>query len=102
MGSSVDALFRDEEGDELVEAVVVAQHHGRLVDAGKIGELGFDLAQLHAEAANLDLVVDAAVEGDLAVGHHRHGVAGAIEDRIVAGGVEGIGDEFLAPSARRA
>ena len=49
-----------------------------------IGELGLDLAQFDAKAANLDLIVDAAVEQDLAVGVDRHGVAGAIEDRIAA------------------
>ena len=85
-GIERDALFRHQKGDELVDAVVVAQDHRRLVDAGQIGELGFDFAQFDAKAANLDLIVDAAVESDLAVGRDRHGVAGTIEDGIAAGG----------------
>ena len=69
----------------------------RLVD-----KLGLDLAQFDAEAADFDLIVDAAVEGDLAVGLHHHGVAGAVEDRIVSP-VEskGLAMNFSAVSASR-
>ena len=38
---------------------------------GRCGELRLDLAELDAEAADLDLVVDAAVEDDVAVGSSR-------------------------------
>ncbi len=94
-GIERDALFRHQKGDKLVEAVVVAQDHRRLVDAGQIGELGFDFAQFDAKAANFDLIVDAAVETDLAIGRHHHGVAGTVEDGIAAGAIERIGDEFF-------
>ena len=75
--------------------VVLAQHDGRLRDARQVGELRLDLAELDAEAADLDLVVDAAVEDDVAVVVEADGVAGAVEDRVAAVGREGIGDELL-------
>ncbi len=94
-GVESGAALRNQEGDQLVEPIILAQHHRRLFHAGEHGQLGLDLAQLDAEAANLHLVVDAAVEGNLAIGLHHHGVAGAIEDGIVPLGGEGILDEFL-------
>ena len=58
-----------------------------------------DLAELDAEAAHLDLAVDAAEELDAAVGQPRDEIAGAIHPRAVAR--ERIGDEPLVRSARR-
>ena len=61
-----DAGLGHDEGDETLDLVIRPHHHGRLVDARLLGELGFDLAELDAEAADLDLVVDAPVEDDAA------------------------------------
>ena len=58
---------------------------------------GLDLAEFDAEAAQLDLVVDAAEELELAVGPAADEVAGAVEARrtVVRArtGDEGVGDE---------
>ncbi len=72
---------RHDEGDEPVEPVIVAQHDGGLRHAGQLVELRLDLAELDAEAADLNLVVDAAVEDDGALVVEAHRVAGAVEDR---------------------
>ena len=83
-----DARLEHEEGDEAVHALVLAQHHGRLRDARQVRELRLDLAELDPEAADLDLVVDAAVEGDVARLVEADGVAGAVQDRVAAVGRE--------------
>ena len=83
------------EGDEPVDAVVAAQHHGRLRDAGQVAESGLDHAELQPEAAQLDLVVDAAVEEDLALVGDADRIARAVEHRVGAVSAEGIGDELL-------
>ena len=63
-------------------------------------ELRLDLAELDPEAADLDLVVDAAVEGDVARLVEADGIAGAVQDRVAAVGREGIGDELLGRQLR--
>ncbi|WP_415869729.1 hypothetical protein, partial [Burkholderia ubonensis] len=52
-----------------------------------------DLAEFDAQAAQLDLMVDAAEEFDVAVGAVAREIAGAIEARVRVGG-ERIGDEL--------
>src|SRR5829696_7368053 len=42
---------------------------------------GFNLAQLNAEAAQLDLIINATDEFDIAFGQKAHAVAGAVESR---------------------
>ena len=49
---------------------------------GRCDELRLDLAELDPEAADLDLVVDAAMEGDVAPFVEADRVAGAVEDRV--------------------
>ena len=88
-------LVGDDEGDELVDTIVMAQHDRDLREPRNFCKLRLDLAQFDAKAADLDLVVDAATEGDLAIGFHHHRVAGAIEDRIGPIAGEGIGNEFF-------
>ena len=95
-----DARLEHQEGDEAVHALVLAQHHGRLRDARQVHELRLDLAELDPEAADLDLVVDAAVEGDVARLVEADGIAGAVQDRVAAVGREGIGDELLGRQLR--
>ena len=92
--------LQHQERDEAVHALVLAQHHGRLGDARQMRNLRLDLAEFDAEAADLDLVVDAAVEGDVAVLVEAHGVARAIEDRIAAVGRERVFDELLGGQLR--
>ena len=58
------------------------------------GERGLDLAELDAVAADLDLVVDAAEELELAVGPPAGEVAGAVEPRARLA-AERVGDEAL-------
>ena len=58
-----------------------AQHDDGFRDLRQARERRLDLAQLDAEAADLDLVVDAAEELDRAVAAVAHAVAGAVEPR---------------------
>ena len=53
-----------DEGDELVESLVVAEHDGGLGDAVLLDELRLDLAEFDPEAADLDLVIDPPTEMD--------------------------------------
>src|ERR1044071_1350863 len=59
-----------------------------------VGEGGLALAGLDAEAAELDLVVEAAEELEVAVGAPADQVAGAVE-AAVGVGAERVGDELL-------
>jgi hypothetical protein len=84
----------DDIGDqELAAGAVLAGKDGGVGDLGQAGEGGFDLAELDAEAADLDLVVEAAEEVEVAVGQPADQVAGAVEAR--AGVSEGVGDKTL-------
>ncbi|MCW0373153.1 hypothetical protein NB688_004200 [Xanthomonas sacchari] len=85
----------DEVGDQaLVAGGVLTHGHQRIADAGAGAELGLDLAQFDAEAAQLDLEVVAAVVLQGAIGPPAAEIAGAVHARIglVA---EGIGQEAL-------
>ena len=89
------AAIAGDEGDELVHAIVVAQNDGGLRQALQLQQLGLDLAQLHAKAADLHLIVDAPTKQNVTTMIQRHGVAGAIEHAIFSLGIEGIGDELF-------
>ena len=91
----IGAAFGHEEGDEAVDLVVAAQDHRRLIDPVLRPDARLDLAELHAEPADLDLIVDAAVEDDVALRRHRDGVARAVEHRIGPVGRVGVGDELF-------
>ncbi|GGV31221.1 hypothetical protein GCM10010245_50550 [Streptomyces spectabilis] len=71
--------------------LVLAHHHDGLAHAGQAQERRLDLAGFDAEAAHLDLAVDAAEELELAFGVAAAAVAGAVE--AGAGRAEGVGDE---------
>ncbi len=90
------AARRHDEGDELVEPVMLAQNDGGIFDAGAFGELRFDLAELDAKAADLHLIVDAAAKQEIALLIDDDGIARAIEHRIAVRIGERIGDEFFA------
>jgi hypothetical protein len=60
---------------------------------------GLDFAGLDAQAAQLDLMIDAAEELDVAVGAVAREVAGAVEARVRVVG-ERVGDELLGAQIR--
>ena len=74
----VQDLGAAEVGDQLRRGQVFAQDGDRGVDAGLVEQGGVDLAQLDAQAAQLDLMVQAAQILDVAVGQIAAPVAGAI------------------------
>ena len=101
--SSVDFGVQggNHERNELFDVVIVAQDDGGMRNARKTGELCFDFAQFDAKAANLDLIVDPAMEHDLAVRGDLHRIAGPVQNRIGRVthsriGQERISNEFLA------
>ena len=77
MGAEVAAVgarppLRDDVGDEpAVARPVLADRDGGRDDVGVLRDDGFDLAELDAEAADLDLVVDAPEVHELAVASRR-------------------------------
>ena len=89
-----DTGLGHDEADQPLDLVVDPQHHRGLADAGLVGQLRFDLAEFDTEAADLDLVVDAAVEDDVAGLVQADRVAGAIQHGIVDA-AERVGDELL-------
>jgi len=86
---------RGQKCDEFVEPVLVAQHDGGVADCGMMRQRRLDLAEFDAKAAYLDLVVDAATKGEIAIAIQSDSVAGAIQHRVAVFGAEGIGDEFF-------
>ncbi len=89
------AALRYDEGDETVDAVVAPQHHRRLIDPGLRLDPRLDLAEFHAEPADLDLIVDPAVEQDVPGGIERDRIARAVEQRIGTVRCEGVRDELV-------
>ena len=51
-----------------VSRTIFSREHYRLSDRGVLTEHCFDLAELNAKTANLDLIVDPAQKLDVAVG----------------------------------
>ncbi len=92
LGGGVQGRY-DVSGQATVAGAVLADHDGGLVD-GRVGaQHRLDLAWLDAEAADLDLAVDAAVELKAPVGLPADQVAGAVQP--FAGRAERVGDEPL-------
>jgi hypothetical protein len=58
-------------------------------------DLGLDLAELDAEPADLDLVVNAPVESDVAGRIEADCVARAVQDRVAPVAAERVRDELL-------
>ena len=72
----------DEIGDEpLVSRRVLAQGGDGVADTGVLFEGGFDLAELDADAAELDLLVEAAQVEQGAIGAIADAIAGLVEAR---------------------
>ncbi|MNM52669.1 hypothetical protein D3C81_637540 [compost metagenome] len=80
---------------QLVDAIILAQQDGHRAYACLLRQHGFDLAQLHAEAAYFDLVVGAAQALYLAIGINARQVARAVQARIIGSRAPGIGQEFF-------
>ncbi len=72
--------------------MIVARHDDGFAHGGMAQQRGLDLAGLDAKTAQLDLVVDAAQEFEVAIGQITREVPGPIEARARVG-TEGIGDE---------
>ncbi len=88
-------VLADEVCDEpFVAWGVLASDDGGICDAGAGGQRRLDLAELDAEAADLDLCVDASEELEVAIRQPAGQIAGAVEAGG-AGGIEGVGDEAL-------
>ncbi len=99
------ARLGHEVGDQpLVAGLVLARQHHGVAHAGLRGQLGLDLAQFDAEAADLDLVVVAPEEFEGAVGQPLADVPGLVQARAGHVGhvwrVERIGDEALGRQRR--
>ena len=60
LGGLVGRVLHHVGGEALVARDVLAGEHDGLPHRGVLGQAGLDLSQLDAEAADLDLVVDAA------------------------------------------
>ena len=94
--------LRDDVGHELL---VASTEHTRRDDdlphLRVVAEHGFDLADLDPEAANLDLVIDAAEEVEESVGEISNEVSRLVEpgSRLLR---EGVGDEALRRELRSA
>ena len=88
--------LRHQVGDELLDTWhIFVQSHRRGLDAGALPQHRFNLRQLHPEAANLHLGVNAAQELQLAaVGSPAGEIAGAVET-LRRSLVAGDGDELL-------
>ena len=72
-------LLRHQVGQQpFVVGIDGVQDDERFAYAGQGGELVFDFAQFNAEAAKLDLVIDAAQELDVAVGQIAHEIASLV------------------------
>ena len=71
--------FGDQIGHQaLVALAVFAEDDDGLADAGAFFQQRFDLARLDAMAAQLDLIIGAAQEIDVAVGKKARQIAGAV------------------------
>jgi hypothetical protein len=101
-GVSVEGVLRVEDevgGQEGLSRGAVAQGDGGLTDGGVRGEDGLNLAQFDAEAAQLDLRVEAAEELEGAVEEETDEVSGAVEARARQGG-ERVRKEALSGESR--
>lgn len=84
-----------QEGNQLLDACQIAQHHGGCAHARLAVQRRLDLAQLDAKAPHLHLVVAATQAMDLTVLVDARQVAAAIHARIVVATGPGIGQEFF-------
>ena len=89
-------------GHQLVHAVVFAQQHRRGAHARLLRQHRLDLTQLHAEAANLHLVVRTAQALHLPVLVDARQVTRAVQARVVRAGGPGVGQKLLSRQLRAA
>ena len=91
--------FGDHVGDQQLSLRLVLAHDHRIGRIAALGQRGFDLAQLDAEAAQLDLLVGAAEVVELAVLAPARQVAGAVHALAAA---ERVGEEAFGAQRRPA
>ena len=96
-GLRAGTLLAHHIGHQLLACTGILDQHGGLDHAGHGPDRLLDLAQLDAEAPDLDLVVGPAYVLDVAVRHLAHQVPRAVQAAATA--VEGVGDEALGRQA---
>ncbi len=89
-------------GHQLVDAIVLAQQHRRGAHTGLLGQHRLDLAQLHAEATDLHLVIGPAQALHLAFFIDARQVAGAVEARVMRPRRPGVVQKLLGRQLRPA
>ena len=89
------AAVRDDEGDQLIDAILLAQHHSDCADARLPGQRGFDLSELDPEAANFHLVVGAAQALHATVWIDARQIARAVQPGLLGTARPWIGEKFL-------
>ena len=89
------AAICHEEGDQLVDALFLAQDDGHGADARLVCQSGLDLPQLHPKPADLHLVVGAAQALHTSVGIDARQVPGAVQALVVRMVAPGVGQKFL-------
>ena len=100
VGVRFPALSSHHIGHEpLVAGRILAVDHGDVGHLGMCRERSLDLSKLDAEAADLDLVVPAAEELEVAVGQPARQIASAVEARL-SGRIERVGDETFGGQLR--
>ena len=92
-----DTFLAHHIGNQLLACTGILDQHGGLDHAGHGPDGLLDLAQLDAEAPDLDLVVGPAYVLDIAVRHLAHQVPRAVQ--AAATTVEGVGDKALGRQA---
>ena len=89
------AAFKNEEGDQLVDAAFLALDNGDGAHAGQLGQRRLDLAQLHPKAAYFHLVIGAAQAVHAAIGVDAGQIARAVQAVVMRMAAPGVGQEFL-------
>ena len=88
-------IQRHIKGHQLVNTIVLAQQHGRGAHTGLLGQHGLDLAQLHAKATDLHLVIGPAQALHLAFFIDARQVASAVEARVMRPSGPGVVQKLL-------
>ena len=75
--------------------MVFAKNNGCVLDGGIFAHGRFNLAQFNTEAADLHLVINAAMKQNVSAFSDGNGIAGAVKNFVRGFFVKWIGDEFL-------
>ena len=95
-------IGRHIKGHQLIHAVILAQQYRRGTHAGLLSQHSFDLAQLYAKAANLDLIVGPAQTMNLPMLIDTGQIARAIQACVMRPAGPGVEQEFFSRQFRPA